>query len=163
MTSCLDHHDDPAPVCPEKPERPGDYPVRRENFEAPVPILGAVRLLEVQKCLVEEKLPHVRELLWQIGPEGRGPRPTSLPKPVQHVMKRDRRSELLIQESGNHIPRHLDEANPPEVSAIHLGNQYKFLPSALVVQRSNAELCLHYINHLLKIGGSRLFFPRSLV
>ena len=71
------HHGNPAPVILDKSESPGSDPVHRENFETPVLIQGVIRLLEVQKYLVEDHLPNERELLYQLGLEGGGLRPTA--------------------------------------------------------------------------------------
>ena len=63
LTSGPGHHGEPSSVRPENPERPGAYPVRCDNFGAPVPIQGTVRLLKVHKYLVEDRLHHGRKLL----------------------------------------------------------------------------------------------------
>ena len=57
------YHGNTAPVRLENTERLGAYPVSRENFETPVPFQGAILLLEVQKYLVYDCLPHGRELM----------------------------------------------------------------------------------------------------
>ena len=58
ITSGTEHHGKTDPVRLENLECPGSDPVRHENFEAPVPIKGFLRLLEFQKYLVEDSLPH---------------------------------------------------------------------------------------------------------
>ena len=67
----------PAPVFPENPERPGAYPVLRDNFETPIPVYDIIHFLEVQKYLVEDRLSHGCEVLYQLGLEGGGPRSTA--------------------------------------------------------------------------------------
>ena len=54
----------PPPVRSENPERPGDHSVCRNNFKTPVPVQGIIRLLEFQKYLLEDHLPHGRNILW---------------------------------------------------------------------------------------------------
>ena len=123
ITSGHGHHGDMAPLRLEYPDRPEAYPIRRKNLEASVTIQVIVLLLEVQKYLVENRLPHGRELLEQLGLKNSSPCPTDRPKPVQYVMECYFRSEMLVQKSGDRIPKHLYQANPPEVSDIPLGDQ----------------------------------------
>ena len=122
VTSSPGHHGKPAPVSPEKPERPRAYPVCRENFKTPVPFQGVVRLLEVHKYLKEDRLPLVHEILYQIGLKGSGTYTTAHQKFVQHIIERDHHNETSVQKSGDRLPKHLYKINPHEVSAIPLEN-----------------------------------------
>ena len=81
------HHGQSVPVCTKKSERPGTNPVSRKNLKAYVPIQGIICLLEVQENLKEDRLPHGRNMLEQLGLEGGGPHSTARPKPVQHIVE----------------------------------------------------------------------------
>ena len=61
------YHGKPDPVRLDKPELPGAYPIRRKCFNTPVLIQGILRLLEVQKYPVAERLPHVGKILKYLG------------------------------------------------------------------------------------------------
>ena len=49
-----------------------------------------------------------------------------------------------------------------EVSARPLGNQDDFLPCALLGQRLIVELCLHYGDNIMPVGGVRYVVPRGI-
>ena len=62
-----DHHGQLVPVRPQELERTGTNPIRRNNIKASIPIQGIICLLEVQENFKEDRLPHDRELLEQLG------------------------------------------------------------------------------------------------
>ena len=100
-------------------------------------------------------------MLYPLVLEGSGTHPMPPPKPVQHDMKHDFHSESLVQESGNRPPKHFGEENPTDPPPA-LGIKTD-LCQAIFGQRPITELCLHYGDHLLPIGGIRIFFSRCLV
>ena len=79
----------PESVRPKEPDQPGYDTVRHKNIEASVPIQGITRILEVQEYLKDNRLPHGRKIMDQLGFNGGGTHPTACPKPVQHVMEHD--------------------------------------------------------------------------
>ena len=74
-------------------------------------------------------------------------------------MERDGCSDTSVQKAGESVTKYLYQANTPEVSDIPLGNHEKCLPSDLIDQRPIMELCLHYGNNLLTVGGVRRIVP----
>ena len=78
------NHGNPDQVRPEKPERPEAYPVRRDYFETLFPVQGVVRLLEVHEYLVEDILPHVLILVYQLVLPVIGHHPVALLKPMEN-------------------------------------------------------------------------------
>ena len=59
----LSHHGEPDPLRTEKTDHPGDHNVSHQYLKTPVLIQGIINLLEVQKYLMEDRLPHGRKLL----------------------------------------------------------------------------------------------------
>ena len=71
---------------------------------------------------------HEVKLLEQIGLKGSGPHPIDLPETMQHIMKRDCCRELAVQEDVHRLPDHFHQSDPPEISALPLGDQDNRLP-----------------------------------
>ena len=92
------HHGQLPAVHPEDPEHPRAYPVFHEILQTHVPVQGTVRLLEVQKYLIADRLPHGGKLLQQIGLEGISPHTAAQPKPIGKFMELDCRGETEVQD-----------------------------------------------------------------
>ena len=98
-------------------------------------------------------------MLYQIGLEGSGTRPTYRTKPVQHIIERDGLCETLVHNNGDSLPKDLYQENTPKISTRPLGNQDNFLSCDILGQRPILELCLNYGNNLLIVGGIRCVIP----
>ena len=95
----------PAPVRPENPDHPGAYPVRCKNIDTPVPVQSILRLLEVHEYIIEYRLPRGRNLVYQLGIKGSGPRPVSLLKPMYNSrMSNVSGSKMLRKNKCSRIP-----------------------------------------------------------
>ena len=92
-------------------------------------------------------------MLDKIGLEGRVPRPTACPKPVQHIMKIDSYRELAVQKAYYSLPKYLKQSNPPDLYAPPLEIKDHCLPHDLLGHCPITKLRLQYGNYLLPVGG----------
>ena len=153
------HHGKAVPVCTEDSDLPGADPIHCKDIKASIPIQGIICLLEVQKNLEEDRLPHGHKLLEKLGLKGSGLYSLACPEPVQQILKLDVWRESAVQEAGNCLPHYLHQNNTLEVSACYLGNQDDFMSRSILGHRPIRERFLHNGNYLHPVGGIRCVVP----
>ena len=162
VSPVLGYHGISVPVRPDNWERPGSYTVCRKNFETPVPVQGISHLLDIQKYLVEDRIPYGHDLLYQLSLKAGSTYPVARLKPMYNVMELYCRGETEVQDPCHILLKDLHESNPLKVSTIPLRYQNHRLPGYLIREHPIAELCLHYDNHLQPLSGVKLLLPCHL-
>ena len=95
------------PVRPQEPERPGSHAVSFQDTKAPVPVQGAIRLLEVQEYGTKDCIPDLRQIFYNISLEDGSTCNMSRRENMQGFMVSDRRVQPPVHYTGGGLPQDL--------------------------------------------------------
>ena len=103
------HHLEPLPVPAEEVEGPGTHAISLQDLQAPGPVQGVVRLVQVQKDRVKYLLHHGHNLLEQFDLEGGGTRTSTRLEPMKRVFVGDGGGEVAIENHRHRLPHHFQD------------------------------------------------------
>ena len=129
----------------------------------PVPIQSNIRLLEVHKYGMEDRISHGNHMLENIILESGSPRPTSRLEPMYGVVVADHRGQPLVNDIGGGFPHDLQFPNPHEVLDNSLVNQHHCMSCKGLYKVPLLERLLRHNDNLSPVGVVHCIIPCRLL
>ena len=163
VSTIIFYHPQTNPARLQELERLYSHAIYLQYVEAPVPVKGIIRLLEIQKNSVKDCLLHGFKLMEQLILEGGGPHPTSCPETMEAVVAFDLCGKIPVDDTGCVLPQDIHQPYALEVLATPLWDKNDRLKGTCLGQGPLLKLRLHQRKPLLPVGGIFILLTRRLL